>query len=376
MASRFGAFDVLSGAMNTQACSQFGVGEEWIPLLTEALELAVSHDHYALAGRAYTNFAEIFTVERNFATADRYRTEGLAYCEDRDMDVYGACLVGNLVLCSEITGNWDEGMERGNALLARVASPINRINALCGAGLIAARRGEGVVWERLNEGAESGARVAEPEWIAKPALARAEAAWLEGNLEFARSEVERIVPVIEYVDPWQRGAVAVWFKRLGVPREIDGAIADPHRLLLDGRADESAALWLSLHSPVEAAMALYDGGTEAQLRQALTIFEGLGATASATVVRTRMRDIGVRSIPVGARSTTRANPSGLTRRESEVLELITRGATNAEIAVALFISRKTVDHHVSAILSKLGTPTRSAAAAEAERRGLVGATAP
>ena len=375
MASRFGAFDVLSGAMNTQACSQFGIGEEWTPLLTEALEVAASHDHHAQAGRAYTNFAELSTVDRDFATAERYRTEGLAYCEDRDMDVYVACLVGNLVLCGEITGNWDEAMERGNALLARVASPINRINALCGTGLIAARRGAGIVWERLNEGAESGARVAEPEWIAKPAFARAEAAWLEGNLDLARSEIERVVPVIDNVDPWQRGAVAVWFRRLGVPYDSDGAVAEPQRLLLDGNTDESAALWLSLNCPVEAAMALYDGGSEPQLRQALAIFDGLGAAASASVVRARMRDIGIRSIPVGARSATRANPSGLTRRESEVLELITRGATNAQIAESLFISRKTVDHHVSAILAKLGAPTRTAAAAEAERRGLVGAPA-
>jgi DNA-binding CsgD family transcriptional regulator len=374
MASRFGAFDVLSGALNTQACAQFGIGEEWVPLMTEALELAKAHDHYAVAGRAYTNFAEIFSVERDFARADRYRTEGLAYCEDRDMDVYGACLVGNSVLCAEITGNWDEGMERGNALLARIASPINRINALCGTGLIAARRGEGIVWERLNEAAESGAQVAEPEWIAKPAFARAEAAWLEGNLELARSEIERIVPVIEDVDPWQRGAVAVWFRRLGVPYVADGVVAEPYRLLLDGRADEAAALWLSLSSPVEAAMALYDGGTEPQLRQALAILENLGAAASANLVRARMREAGVRSIPVGARSATRANPSGLTRRESEVLQLITRGATNAEIAESLFISQKTVDHHVSAILAKLGTPTRVAAAAEAERLGLVGAS--
>jgi DNA-binding CsgD family transcriptional regulator len=373
MASRFDAFDVLSGAMNTEACALFGLGEEWIPLLTEALNLAISHDHYAVAGRAYTNFAELFTVARDFASAERYRSEGLAYCEDRDMDVYGACLVGNLVLCYETTGNWDEAMERGDALLARFASPINRINALCGTGIIAARRGVGIVWDRLNEGAESGIRVAEPEWIAKPALARAEAAWLEGSTELALSEIERIVPVIDQLDPWQRGAVAVWFRRLGRPYEVTGDIAEPHRLLLDGEADESAALWLSLGCPIEAALALYDGSAETQLRRSLEICEGLRATASASLVRARMRDIGVRSIPVGARSTTRAHPSGLTRRESEVLTFVTRGATNAEIADSLFISQKTVDHHVSAILAKLGTTTRAEAAAEAERRGLVGA---
>jgi DNA-binding CsgD family transcriptional regulator len=376
LALRFGAFDVLSGAMNTQACAQFGVGEEWVGLLTEALEVALDHSQYAQAGRAYTNFAELSTVDRDFDAAARYRTEGLAYCEERDMDVYVACLIGNLVLCGEISGNWDEAMEKGDALLARVASPINRINALCGTGLIAARRGKTAVWERLNEAAESGARVGEPEWIAKPALARAEAAWLEGDRDLSRAEIERIMPVIEFVDPWQRGAVVVWFRRLGIAYEAPGSVSEPHRLMLDGKAEEAAAHWLSLSSPVEAALALYDGGTEAQLRQALSLFERLGATASANQVRARMREVGIRSIPVGARTATRANPSGLTRRESEVLELIARGATNAEIAETLFISQKTVDHHVSAILAKLGTPTRGAAAAEAERLGLVVASAP
>jgi DNA-binding CsgD family transcriptional regulator len=373
MATQFGAFDVVSGALNTEACSLYSSGQPWEHRLAQALEVAIEHGHYAPAGRAYTNFAELYTVDRNFALANRYRSEGLAFSEERDMGVYVACLNGNLVYVSEMTGDWDLATKTGDALLARLASPINRINALCGTGLIAARRGRGSIWERLDEAAASGARVEEPEWIAKPALARAEAAWLEGNLDLARTEIERIVPVLEYVDPFQRGAVAVWFRRLGVSFQSIGHISEPHRLMLAGKADEAADAWLNLTSPVEAAMALYDGGTEAQLRRALAIFDGLGAAASARVVRVRMKETGVRSIPVGARRETRENPSGLTPRESEVLELIARGATNAEIAESLFISQKTVDHHVSAILAKLGTSTRVEAAAEAERLGLVGA---
>jgi DNA-binding CsgD family transcriptional regulator/tetratricopeptide (TPR) repeat protein len=375
MAMQFGATDVLSGALNTEACALFTSSDEWPRILTEALELAVEHGHNGPAGRAYSNFTDLYTIERDFARADRYRSEGLAFCEERDMDVYVACLTGNLVLCSEITGDWDVGMQHGDALLTRMASPINRINALCGTGLIAARRGTGTVWARLDEAADSGARVQEPEWIAKPALARAEAAWIYGNLELARSEIERIVPVLEFVDQFQRGAVAVWFRRLGVAYESHGTISEPHRLMLDGKFDEAAEFWLSLSSPAEAAMALYDGGTEPHLRKALAIFGDLGAKASANRVRARMRELGIRSIPVGARSSTRAHPSGLTRRESEVLELIARGGTNADIAESLFISQKTVDHHVSAILAKLGTSTRVEAAAEAGRLGLVGVSA-
>jgi DNA-binding NarL/FixJ family response regulator len=71
-------------------------------------------------------------------------------------------------------------------------------------------------------------------------------------------------------------------------------------------------------------------------------------------------------------SATREHPLGLTWREREVLELICAGHTNAEIAGKLFISAKTAGHHVSAVLAKLGVPTRHAAAIRAVRLGLAG----
>jgi DNA-binding NarL/FixJ family response regulator len=83
-----------------------------------------------------------------------------------------------------------------------------------------------------------------------------------------------------------------------------------------------------------------------------------------------MRDLGIRSIPAGARTATRAHPRGLTTREHQILQLLSNGQSNEEIAASLFISVRTVEHHVSAILGKLGTATRKAAASEARRLGL------
>jgi ATP/maltotriose-dependent transcriptional regulator MalT len=111
---------------------------------------------------------------------------------------------------------------------------------------------------------------------------------------------------------------------------------------------------------------------ESALRECLGILTGLGAAAAARIGRQRMRALGVRSIPAGPRTATRAHPKQLTRRESEVLGLICAGYTNAAISAELFISAKTVDHHVSAVLAKLGAPNRNAAAAQAARLGLVG----
>jgi DNA-binding NarL/FixJ family response regulator len=80
-------------------------------------------------------------------------------------------------------------------------------------------------------------------------------------------------------------------------------------------------------------------------------------------LRKSLRDTGVRGIPRGPRPSTRENPAGLTNRQLEVLAFMAEGSSNAEIAERLFISAKTVDHHVSAILAKLEARTRAEAVA-------------
>ena len=97
-------------------------------------------------------------------------------------------------------------------------------------------------------------------------------------------------------------------------------------------------------------------------RDALRRLDELGAKATASLARRKLRHIGARSVPAGPRRATRAHPLGLTPRECEVLELICERQTNAQIARTLFISAKTVDHQVSAVLAKLGVENREAAA--------------
>jgi len=94
------------------------------------------------------------------------------------------------------------------------------------------------------------------------------------------------------------------------------------------------------------------------------------ASAAACVARMLRSRHGVRGVVIGPRAATRANPGGLTVRELDVLELVTAGLRNREIAARLYLSEKTVHHHVSAILRKLAVPTRGQAAAEAARLGI------
>jgi DNA-binding NarL/FixJ family response regulator len=114
------------------------------------------------------------------------------------------------------------------------------------------------------------------------------------------------------------------------------------------------------------ARCLEDGDVRAateECRAAVATFEQLGARRDldgASDVRRRL-GVGAR---VGSRATNK-----LTRREEEVLSLLALGLSNAKIGSRLFISPKTVEHHVGHILEKLDLETRAAAAAFAAKRG-------
>ena len=84
-----------------------------------------------------------------------------------------------------------------------------------------------------------------------------------------------------------------------------------------------------------------------------------------------MRAIGIKKIPRGLRESTKNNPSQLTNRELDVLQLLQKGDQNKEIAGQLFISPKTADHHISSILFKLDVNSRTKAVTEAVRLGIL-----
>jgi DNA-binding NarL/FixJ family response regulator len=132
----------------------------------------------------------------------------------------------------------------------------------------------------------------------------------------------------------------------------------------------AAEYWRGHRRPYEAALALSEADDERALRESLDELNRLGARATAAIVARRLRALGVR-VPRGPRSTTRENPAGLTQREVDVLALLAEGLRNAQIADRLFLSERTVHHHVSSILRKLGVQSRGQAAAQAKQLGIV-----
>ena len=373
IAESLGVPEVLSEALNTQSCALACLGPDWSGPLERALEIAVAEGLQEQAGRAFANLHVLYCSELRFAEAEPYFADGVAYCDENDIGTFGICLRGEHTRTLEMLGRWDESAALSRELLTRSgASPVNRINPLTSLGTILARRGEPGAQGHLDEAMRSADGTAIPSHILRVRLARAEACWLQGRDADARHEAELADDASTDDDGWERGMIAVWLRRTGSARPPRGELAEPYRQQVAGDWEQAASRWTQLGCRYEAALALLGSGQEAALRDALSIFTDLGAGAAAGITRHAMREHGVRSIPAGPRAATRAHPLGLTRREHEVLDLIVDGRTNAEIAGQLFISAKTVDHHVSAVLAKLGVPDRNAAARQAARLGVAG----
>jgi DNA-binding CsgD family transcriptional regulator len=249
-------------------------------------------------------------------------------------------------------------------------SPVNQLNPLCTLGTIRGRRGEDGAWELLDRALEYAEGTGEPSWIAPVRAARGELRWLEGEPYPAAAEAtagyDRTAGLI---DPWTSGSLAIWLARLGVRSDLPG-LPEPYALEAAGDHRGAAAAWERIGRPYDAALAMAWSSDEAGLRDALAGLEELGASAAAAAVRRRMKELGVKAIPRGPRPATRAAPAGLTPREQEVLALLADGLPDREISERLFISERTVHHHVSAVLSKIGVSSRTAAAREAARMGI------
>jgi DNA-binding CsgD family transcriptional regulator len=224
----------------------------------------------------------------------------------------------------------------------------------------------------LDDALELARHTAELQRLGPVAAARAEARWLEGDPAKVGVETdETLILAQARVDHWLLGELWTWRRRAGAEDRIEqNAAAAPFALELAGNWHAAAELWDDMGCPYEAALARAETDEEPQLRNALSVFQRLGALPAARFVVQRLRQHGIRSIGRGPRRSTINNPGQLTARQIEILALVADQLTNAEIAARLFITPKTVEHHVSAILGKLGVETRKQAAAEAVRLGL------
>jgi DNA-binding CsgD family transcriptional regulator/tetratricopeptide (TPR) repeat protein len=371
LARRFDLPETLAFALNAIGSALITAGEidPGVGFLGQSLDVARAHQLDQRVAHALTNLGsalgEMYELER----AERALRDTLGFDEEHDLDP--AYERAWLAIVLVYRGRWTDGAALAAAVLTGAEPAVARIAANVALGRVRARRGDPGVGDALDEAlalAESGAHL---QRLGHVHAARAEAAWLAGDHERAAAEARAVYPLaVEKRHLWFAGELAYWQWKADGLREAPEWIAEPYRLQIEGSPVAASERWRERGCPYEAARALAESDDADNVMVALTEFEALGAMPAARPARQRLRELGVRA-PRGPRSTTRANPAGLTTRELEVLSLIADGLRNAQVAERLVVTRKTVDHHVSAILRKLNVNTRGEAAATATRLGLL-----
>ena len=355
---------VIHALCNLGSCKlQLQDAEGW-RLLGQSLEGALAAGLDDDAARAWANLTTYAVTQRQLTRATELLRDGLAFTGERDLDGYHVYLLGWSAMAALHAGRLDEAEAEAEAVLRRPGLPIlSRVIPLTVLGRARARRGDPEVWPALDEALALAGRIGELQRLGPVAIARAEAAWLQGDDARALSEVGRALPrAVEVRDGWVAGELLAQAKRAGQTVKPASWVAPVFGCELRGRSEAAGRAWTQLGCPFEAALALCARGDEAGLRTAFESLEQLGMRAAAARLAARLRARGVRKIPRGRRASTRVHPAGLTAREVEVLALLGEGLRNAEVGKRLFISAKTVDHHVSAILQKLNVTSRAQAA--------------
>lgn len=370
LAEQLGRTDILVHALNNVGTAEIdGNLPEGADKLRRSLALALEAGLEEHVVRAHTNLGVSGVMFRDYALADHHLEEGITYSIDRDLDAWWLYMLGWRARSELDQGRWHEAADSARTVLGHARAPAtSRITALIVLGLLRARRGDPGTWAALDEAAELARTIGELQRLAPVAAARAEARWLAGEPELAGAETEEVLRLARSAGmPWWIGDLAAWRRRAGIEEPMPEPVAEPHRLELTGQTEAASKAWAALGCPYESALARVSSGEEDSLRSSLEDLQLLGARAAAAHFARTLRELGARDLRQGPRTSTRENPAGLTTREVEVLGLVSEGMRNGEIATRLVVSRKTVDHHVSAILRKLGAGTRTEAVAEATR---------
>jgi DNA-binding CsgD family transcriptional regulator len=366
LARELGDRHVLAHALCNLGSSLWQLGDEaGEDVLRESLSVALSIGAAEDACRSYANTLWAYFRAHRHDDAIRIGREAIAYADDTEQTAFAAYLRGSLAMSLLDTGQLHEAERTAREVISSGVDYIGLMPALTVLGRVLSRRGEAEADATLERAWRYAERSTELQRLGPAVVALAERAWLTETPEPPLLERLAQVQALAEQQGQQRQVdeIGYWRWKLGEPVHLtsDSGWA----LQVRGEWAEAAAWWGQRQQPYERGLALSEPDDPDALLEALGLLEDLAVAPVARRVRTRLRELGTRRIPRGPAPATRTNPAGLTTRQLEVLELLAGGLTNRQIADHLVVSIRTVDHHVSTVLRKLGVATRQEAAAEA-----------
>ena len=376
-AERLGRSDIYIHALTNASSARTSLGiEEGLQLTLDAIAEARRRNVPDHVPRLYCSLLFIKVLDRHYENIFELCEDGIAAAAARDNAPLEDYLHGIRALALLDFGRLPEALAEAESVLYRsFPRGTGRFTAAIAAAKTRMRMG------MAEEGALDDMRAmptARRDIMRRAPIAvvDAEALWMGLPRPGAKEQLVEAFEISRHAQGqrWNLSETAFWLAMLGeqarIPSDIVHALREPYRSHVSGAWREAALGWGALGCPYEQALALSTGDEPAQ-REALAILDRIGATGAAARIRRQMRSLGTRAVPRGPIAKTRANPAGLTRRQAQVLTLIIEGLTNAQIAARLSLSPKTAEHHVGAVLARLGARTRIEAADVARQRGFV-----
>jgi DNA-binding CsgD family transcriptional regulator/tetratricopeptide (TPR) repeat protein len=365
----------LSHALNNVGSIEINIQpsyENGLALLEESLSIALRESLHEHAARAYSNMVSNLIEVKNYTLATRVLDEGIRYCEERNLDFWRSNLSSGEATLHLESGSWKKGLEIATKLLNNnYQIPVFSLNAMTVVALIKMRTTDENVYQLLTLAKAKAFETHELQRILPCLSAILEYEWLTGDSLVSQREIDQVISIIDRcIYNVENNKFAFWLFRargqqIGIKRIFPG-----YSFGSVIKAQKSAIFWKKIGCPYAEAIALCDGNEEDR-RNAIKITHELGAYRTCEKIKHEMRAAGIKSIPRGIRKTTQSNVAFLTVREVDVLGLLKDGLKNKEIAKRLYISVKTVDHHVSSIFFKLEVNSRAKAVNEAVRQHII-----
>ena len=347
--------------------------EEGEAILRDSLLLAEQHGLHEEAARVYTNYSDYCVRYKRLELAEVLTSQGIQYDTSHDLDAWTYYLVGIQAALRLEQGRLSDAqtIAEGVQKLAN-QTVLMKLPALIVMAKSHARLGLNDAQSLLITALAQANQIGECQYIIPLRLALIENAWLSGNTDQAQEQVDALTAIAAPAfNTWQTGELLGWCHRLNLDAKpvlqhfTQVVLPAPWQQELDGNCVTASELWLELGMPYDSALPLIFSPLRDHVTaftRAIGLLEKIDAKAALRYLQAVSQAQGIAAqlprIKRGPYAKTRQHPAGLTAKEQQVLTLLTTGASNQDIAQALSRSQRTIENHVSSILTKLNVDSR------------------